>query len=108
MQKSEVTISKSIKGSAGASAGIPHSGELKATIEGELHKQHVESEEDARSFEEEIEVTVPAKSTVAVLLHWKIMWDNSTVVVKFSDGTTVEVPVRESAGVTFDQENQDL
>jgi hypothetical protein len=99
----EETTRKSVSGGVEVKAVVNLRGELEQAV----RRSRTTVVQDERTFEEEIEVTIPARTTVDVLLHWKRVWQEGNLVVTTSSGDVFEVPYREVVGLTFDQENRD-
>jgi hypothetical protein len=99
----EEATRKSASGGIEVKAVLHLRGELERTV----RQSQSTASQDERTFEEEIEVTIPARTTVDVLLHWKRVWQDGVLVVTTSDGEVFEIPYGEVVGLTFDQENRD-
>jgi hypothetical protein len=107
-RKVEIFFEKATTRSGSVGLGIQAVGGLKAKAESCFRDMLALSGEEAQIFEEEIEVTVPARTNVEVLLHWKTIWQEGMSAVKLDNGETYKVPYRITIGMTFDQENRDL
>lgn len=82
-----------------------------ATAEEAVKRHYSVTTEEEQTFSEEIEYTIPARTTTEVRLHWKRLWQEGRVTVTTYDGavpTTISAPFRLVLGVTFDQESRDL
>jgi hypothetical protein len=99
----EETTRKSASGGIEVKAVLHLRGELERAV----RRSQAAVAQDERTFEEEIEVTIPARTTVDVLLHWKRVWQEGILIVTTSAGEVFEVPYGEVVGLTFDQENRD-
>jgi hypothetical protein len=106
-RKSEILFEKATKGSGSAGLNIYGVGALKAAAEKSFRESLTLSGEEQQTFEEGIEVTVPARTTVEVFLHWKAIWQEGLLAIEMGDGETYKIPYRIMVGMTFDQENCD-
>jgi len=78
----------------------------RSVVEAAVKQNYAISTEEEQTFEEEIELTVPARTNVQLCLHWKRLWQEGYVVI--SDGNVAaNIPFRTVIGVTFDQESID-
>lgn len=107
-RKSEIFFERATKGSSSAGLNIQGVGSLKAAAEKSFRESLALSGEEQQTFEEGIEVTIPARTAVEVLLHWKTIWQEGVLAIEMDDGETYKIPYRVTVGMTFDQENRDL
>ncbi len=77
--------------------------ELSGEAETRLQRSYSVGGEEEQTFEEEIELTIPPRSIVTLVLSWKRIWQEGVVAVVQPDGERIEVPYRVVVGVTFDQ-----
>jgi hypothetical protein len=61
---------------------------------------------EEQTFEEEIELTVPARTIVKVRLSWKRLWQEGYATVMI-ESVQVKIPFRTVLGITFDQKTID-
>jgi len=90
----------------GTEVALGDLGGYRATVETEVRRNYAISSEEEQTFEEEIELTVPARTNVQLCLHWKRLWQEGYVVVSQGD-QRMTIPFRAVIGVTFDQESVD-
>ncbi|MGY1662477.1 hypothetical protein ACI78Q_14760 [Geodermatophilus sp. SYSU D00705] len=82
--------------------------DLKAEVTSAVSGRYAKTWEEENLFEEEIEVTVPGRTAVEVVLDWKRVWQRGTAVCTLPHGGVVQIPYGLVVGVTFDQEIRDL
>lgn len=81
---------------------------VKGHIEQQLHRTYSAESQEKQVFAEEIQITVPAWTSVRVVLRWKRIWQRGIARVIQGDGSLVEVPFQVVVNVTFDQSQQDV
>jgi hypothetical protein len=84
---------------------------FRTTAEAAVKRHYSVTAEEEQTFAEEIEYTVPARTTTEVRFRWKRLWQEGHVTLTTHDGTTpasIGAPFRLVLGVTFDQESRDL
>jgi hypothetical protein len=79
--------------------------EVEGKIEQSLKSSLSLSSETEQVLEQTLQVTVPAHRKITIRLHWKQIWQEGQITVRFSDGTTAQIPYRAAVDVGFDQEN---
>ncbi len=77
--------------------------ELSGEAENRLQRSYSIAGEEEQTFEEELELTIPPRSIVTLVLSWKRIWQEGVIAVVQPDGERIEVPFRVVVGVTFDQ-----
>lgn len=77
--------------------------ELSGEVESRLQRSYSIAGEEEQTFEEELELTIPPRSIVTLVLSWKRIWQEGAIAVIQPDGERIEVPFRVVVGVTFDQ-----
>lgn len=87
------------RGSVGLSIQV-----LKADVEKTLREKYSLTEQVHETYGEEIGLTVPARTRVRLVLHWKRIWQHGIVRITYSDNRIVEVPFELAVGITFDQD----
>ena len=80
--------------------------EFESRLETAVRQNYGISTEEEQTFDEEIELTVPAHTIVHVRLHWKRLWQEGYVILAIQ-AEQVNVPFRSVLGITFDQETAD-
>ncbi|WP_370961931.1 hypothetical protein [Amycolatopsis sp. cg9] len=106
-RRQELGFERTTRRAASGSVQLFSVAELRGELERTVKATQADAVQEERTFEEEIEVTVPARTTVEVRLRWKRIWQEGHLVVTTSTGETYEIPYREVVGLTFDQENRD-
>jgi hypothetical protein len=79
----------------------------KGHVEQELHRTYSTEHQTTQIFAEEVQITVPARTSVRLVLRWKRIWQKGFVRLVQADGSVVEVPFQVVVNVTFDQFQQD-
>ena len=103
----------SIEYERATSGGLGISGDVKkvlgfnAAIDLSVREKFCASDQIKEVYSEEIGVEVPALTKLAVLLHWKKVWQHGFVVCRGLNDEELKVPFRAVAGVTFDQTEVD-
>jgi hypothetical protein len=86
---------------------VPNLTGYRSSVETAIKQNYAITAEAEQSFEEEIELTVPARTNVQLRLRWKRLWQEGYVVMTGPDNQMVNIPFRTVIGVTFDQESVD-
>jgi hypothetical protein len=76
---------------------------FKASAETTLRSHFGGSDEVEQIFEEEIELSIPPCTAVELVMHWKRIWQEGTVIGIDAGGITIQLPFRAVVGLTFDQ-----
>ena len=106
-QKCDIQIERATTSTTGltfkATNNLP---EFEARLETAVRQNYGISTEEEQTFDEEIELTVPAHTIVHVRLHWKRLWQEGYVTLAIQT-EQVKVPFRSVLGITFDQQTAD-
>jgi hypothetical protein len=76
---------------------------LKDSMEETLRRQYVSSTEEEQTFEEEVTLEVPPRTSLRFIMEWKRIIQEGYVRLRDPAGRTIEVPFAMAVGVTFDQ-----
>jgi hypothetical protein len=106
-KKCDVQVERASTTTHGLDLAVHDLGGYHSAIEAAVKRNYAISTEEEQTFDEEIEVTVPPRTSVQLCLHWKRLWQEGYVVLAEPDGRTIRVPFRTVIGVTFDQESVD-
>ncbi len=60
-----------------------------------------------QTYEEEITVTVPARTSLNLVFHWKRLWQCGNIQVQLTDRMLFIIPFKVAVGLTFDQTQSD-
>jgi hypothetical protein len=79
---------------------------VEGKVEQSLKTTLMISTESERLIENTLEIMVPPRLRLTVLLHWKQAWEEGEVEVQLPDGTLAEIPYRAAIEIPrFDQQN---
>ena len=106
-KKCDVQMERASTTTHGLDLAVRDLGGYHSAIEAAVKQNYAVGTEEEETFDEEIEVTVPPRTSVQLCLHWKRLWQEGYVVLTGSSDQTVHVPFRTIIGVTFDQESVD-
>jgi hypothetical protein len=90
-----------------AELGAKDLGVVRADAEETLRRKYQFSKEIRQTFTEEITLTIPARTKVHLVLHWKRIWQRGFVRLERSPDQVIDVPFKMVIGVTFDQSQAD-
>ncbi|RSM43830.1 hypothetical protein DMA12_18360 [Amycolatopsis balhimycina DSM 5908] len=107
IRKQELLFEKLKKRSVTGGVEVANVLNLRGALEETVKQSQTSVTQAEEIFEEQIELTIPARTAVDILLHWKQVWQEGLLIVTTSTGETYEVPYREVVGITFDQQNRD-
>jgi hypothetical protein len=106
-QKCDIQIERATTSTTGLTLkAINNLPEFESRLETAIRQNYGISTEEEQTFDEEIELTVPARTIVHVRLHWKRLWQEGYVKLAIR-AEQVNVPFRSVLGITFDQETAD-
>jgi hypothetical protein len=108
LQKCEVQTEHAHNTTQGIDLSASTLATFRTTAETAVKQHYSVTVEDEQTFDEEIELTVPARTTTELRLHWKRLWQQGYATVTNDSGTDIAIPFRLLLGVTFDQESHDL
>ena len=103
VKKCDVQIERASTTTHGLDLAVYDLGGYHSAIEAAVKQNYAIGTEEEQTFDEEIEVTVPPRTSVQLCLHWKRLWQEGYVVLAEPDGQSICVPFRTAIGVTFDQ-----
>jgi hypothetical protein len=105
-QKCDIQLERSSISTNSIDLKLPNLVEYGSVLETAVKKNYGISAEEEQAFEEEIELTIPARTIVEVRLHWKRRWQEGYALLA-TESAQVKVPFRTVLGITFDQETID-
>jgi transcription elongation factor Elf1 len=103
----DIQLERATSATRGSDVAVQGLAGYHSAVEDAVKRNYAVTAEEEQTFEEEIELTVPPRTSVQLCLHWKRLWQEGYVLMKALDGETVSIPFRTVIGVTFDQESID-
>lgn len=76
---------------------------FKSGAETVLHRHVGGRDETEQIFEEEIELSIPAHTTLELVMLWKRIWQEGVAIGTTATGVAIQMPFRVVVGLTFDQ-----
>jgi serine/threonine protein kinase len=80
---------------------------VEGRIRSEILEKHRLSLKDELFFEQTTTISIPARTSVRVVFHWKRVWEEGTVVLGHRASAQAEVPYAITVMLSFDKETSD-
>jgi hypothetical protein len=102
-QRCDVEIEKTRVNGQSIDLNVAELASLRGTMEETLRTSYAISAEVEQTFEEEVTLTVPPRTSLQVTMNWKRIVQEGYVRLRDSEKRMIDVPFEIAVGVTFDQ-----
>jgi hypothetical protein len=102
-QSCRLEVEKTRTTTGGAEVDVAGIATLKGSMEGSVREHFSMTEDVEQTFEEEITLTVPPRTSMRLIMDWKQILQEGHVQLQDPAGRVMEVPFQVAVGVTFDQ-----
>jgi hypothetical protein len=102
-QRCQVEIEKTRVDGQSIDLILPELASLRGSVEDRLRTSYAVSAEVEQTFEEEVTLTVPPRTSLHVSMDWKRIVQQGYVRLRDAEQRMIDVPFEIAVGVTFDQ-----